>query len=848
MSTIRSLKHHGLLLPLAALVALAASCGWFIARVLTVFPDDLPVPAAAPKPADRTGSTARLQIHHDLLAGIADAQAIEIPYLQDGSTEVNRQYGHLHALTGVLPPAEPYRSLVVTVPLGARPGSDDELNHESRHALYLPAPARISWNLVLPDDARLQMAVATLPVSGQKQNGRLTVRVKPVGRDAAPINATFSLEPPAIDAESGILQQPWWTNQQVDLSTMSGKEVVLELFTSSSDSSQAAAPNDSILHVLVGNPVIVGSGPDRTSRKPNLLWINIDTVQAAVTGIGGDSRRTTPELDRLAAQGVTFSRVFAASNWTRPANLAFFTGLHPSEAGMKVDMIPVLPEEQRSYYLSGITALPLHLHRQGYRTRAVVQNNMLEDFWHTGVDVGFAEYRYVQDTLEHSNTITGDAIRFMQDHRQESWFLYLGYNAPHWPYRPPRKHLAKVGMADDPPSDWLMSLYRGEVSLSDAHIAPLIESLKNLGLDRDTLVVINSDHGEQLVFAHAQEIVRASLWEEGQATHERTFPGHETLFNDTVHVPLVLWWPGRLPGGRKIDLPLGLVDIPPTILELMDLAPLPDIRGRSAVNSIEGGQQESRPILIEGKSLTAVIDWPLKYIRRDSDNGKDWIRRLADRGALRRVPEELYDLDRDPGELDDLAVSHPEELGRMRELLAGMRPEKRYLYFIETRGGNRQGQAGMRLRLRFTPQTAIADLQLLSAETDDALRPGQSASEVWLQLHHGDHDRIVLRTRSTKEPVMVEILQDPSPDAVEATASVHPAPIFLGQWSLPTDRTNIALSGAVEQTELDSTIDPAGKAQGIYIWRIPITGGIEGRGGKVAASMQKTFQGWGYAK
>ena len=834
------------LLPFLAAAFLFGSGLYFCSVVGRVFPDDLPLSPPAAPTANASAADRRLTVSYDLFAALADARTVEVPNLEAGYEAAAQYYGHIQPLNQHHDLQASLRHLAVTVPLGVKPQSDEEVDHELRHTLYLPTPGRIVWRLRLPLSARLKFALAMLPAADLQSMSTVTVKLSIPGKSTPSLTTVFPLEPRTPAPDTGIQALPWWTEEEMDLSSMSGEDVDLEIITNSAANDNESS-HSSLAHVLVGSPVVLGLPEADQRQHPNLLWINIDTVQETVTGIGGDSHQTTPELDKVASEGVFFSRSFAASNWTRPSNMSFLTGLQPSESGMKVDMIPTLSEERRSYYLSDITALPLHLGRQGYLTRAVVQNNMLEDVWGTGVDVGFGEYRYVQDTLDHSDKITRDAIRFMQRNQGKSWFLYLGYNAPHWPYRPTRKHLAKVGIAEDHPKGWLMSLYRGEVSLSDAYIGPLMKTLHNLHLDDNTLVVINSDHGEQLVYDHSQEIIRSNLWEEGRSTHVMTYPGHETLFNEIVHVPLVMRWTGHLPAGRRVNLPVGTVDIPPTILDLMGLTPLADIQGRSVVPSINGHLQQQRPILMEGKSIRGVIDWPLKYIRRDGDNGKDWVRWRAKEEPLHRVPEELYDLEKDPHERENLVLDQPENIVRMRSQLVAMSPDIRYLYFIKVQGPARDLGCPQRFRIRLSPAENIAHLHLLTGEPEDLVRSQNDSREVLLNAGCDDTDLLVIRTSSAAAQVRVDISKVANDDPGSEPQD-RPGPIRLGQWQLLATHSSFVLNDSDTSVLLDSTYDPRTTSPGISIWRLPVTGGIPGSSGKVTESMQKTFRGWGYVK
>ncbi len=467
--------------------------------------------------------------------------------------------------------------------------------------------------------------------------------------------------------------------------------------------------------------------------------------------------------------------------------------------------------------------------------------------------MGFGTYRYISETFEHSHRITAEAIHYIEQHHDNTWFLYLGYNAPHWPYRPPRSALRDTAFAQQAPWRWLEALYAAEVSFSDSFLRPLALSLERLGIAEDTLVVINSDHGEQLDPAHAQEILRASLWQAGEASHVMTRPGHETLFDETARVPLVLWWPGHLPGGRRVDEPTAAYEIPATVLELMGLPPMADQRGSSLAPVIAGQRRAPTPLLIEGKSVQGVVSWPYKYIRRAP--GFEWVRNLARREPLHRVPEELYDLERDPLERSDLVAARPAVVERLRGALAALAPAPRYLYFLEALGPAEPQETtpkeAERHLLALRPAEEIGAIQLLGPEPGD--RIWREADAWWVDFAQGpgDRDRVVLRTRRADARVQVEWVPAAAPEGGEDPSGVAPTPLPLrcGELELPLRRFPLELSDASPYSELDADRDPSGGAgPALRVWRIPVVGGIAGRGGQLDDAVQATFRAWGYVK
>jgi arylsulfatase A-like enzyme len=190
--------------------------------------------------------------------------------------------------------------------------------------------------------------------------------------------------------------------------------------------------------------------------------------------------------------------------------------------------------------------------------------------------------------------------------------------------------------------DQIRDRYAGEVRYADRHIGALLDELETRGLLDDTLVIFTSDHGE-------------GLGDHDHVTHV------QQLYDTLVRVPLIMSMPGRIPEGRRIDDLVSLVDVYPTVAELMEV-PAPDpTSGSSLIPLLDGGAVAERPVFIETNRPEAIVDKKATVA-----NGHKYIHTwLPDGGES----AELYDLDRDPGELDDLVTAAPEMADRLRMLL-----------------------------------------------------------------------------------------------------------------------------------------------------------------------------------
>jgi arylsulfatase A-like enzyme len=240
------------------------------------------------------------------------------------------------------------------------------------------------------------------------------------------------------------------------------------------------------------------------------------------------------------------------------------------------------------------------LRAAGYRTGAVTEDGFVDAA--RGFARGFGSFtgftrltegRYpagmVSETFD-------DGMRWIMRERDRPWFLFLHTYEVHAPYDPPPKDLESV-VSRYGPYRWV-DLYDGEIRHTDTTLAKLLTFLRSAGLHEETLVVLTSDHGEQF----------------GQ--HEAWGHGN-TLYNAVLHVPLILRAPGIVPAGRRIAEVVGLIDILPTVLDVVGLPPHPAVQGRSLAPLWRGESLPARTLYAEEHalySLVAAFAAPHKWI------------------------------------------------------------------------------------------------------------------------------------------------------------------------------------------------------------------------------------------
>jgi arylsulfatase A-like enzyme len=405
---------------------------------------------------------------------------------------------------------------------------------------------------------------------------------------------------------------------------------------------------------------------------PNVVLIMVDTLRGDHLGCAGYTRIRTPHIDALAADGIRFANAFSQASWTRPSVATILTGLYPSSHGAahKADVLP-----------DRVDTLAELLARGGYHTAGFANNaNVSEVF---NFQQGFDEFRYlapelffgaseqaaqlalygglrlvrerffarrvdVRNYYHPAEDVTAEAVRWLEGRGDGAspFFLFLHYMDPHDPYMVhpfDGEGYARVANPNPPPAvaEKFRQLYDGEVAYLDQHLGTLFDDLRRRGLWEKTLVVLTADHGEEF--------------------HEHGGWWHgTTLYDEQIHVPLLMKPPGTAGGGRVVDDLATSLDIVPTVLATAGLAG-PDVLQGHAL-PLGGGPVPARERVFSEEDLEGNV---LQAVRT-----RDWKLVNANPGNPRGLaPEELYDLARDPREQTNVATQDPASLETMRATL-----------------------------------------------------------------------------------------------------------------------------------------------------------------------------------
>ena len=393
------------------------------------------------------------------------------------------------------------------------------------------------------------------------------------------------------------------------------------------------------------------------ATTPNLIIYLIDALRADHLGCYGYPPPTSPHFDRFAAEAVLFDDAQAQSSWTRPAVASLFTGLWPQLHGAN----------DRDEVLSGEAVTLAEVFRMaGYSTAAVIANGNIDIVF--GLAQGFNYYKYLQqvrvgDALARSEHVN-EAVSHWLDRRpsERPFFLYIHTIDPHLPYDPPQPYRGRfAGRISDPELGSLKSidslnsdknkmtpevlkgltgLYDAEIAANDAAFGALVADLKERGLYDSSVIVVLSDHGEEL-FDH------------------RGFSHGNTLFEEVLRVPLAIRFPDRRPP-RRVASVVEQVDLMPTLLEYLGLEPPAAIQGRSFLPLCGPGE-------MTGWKDRAVAYLHLKERRGTSYLDGNW--KLLLRPKSGGVRSSLYNRREDRREHVDLANQEPELVESLRALL-----------------------------------------------------------------------------------------------------------------------------------------------------------------------------------
>jgi len=374
----------------------------------------------------------------------------------------------------------------------------------------------------------------------------------------------------------------------------------------------------------------------------NAIVVLIDTCRADEIGRVVPQGAVTPRLDALARDATTFTRATSPAPWTLPAVASLLTSASPSVHGAQGHY----PDFTK---LRGVPTGPEALAAAGIRTGAVVNCPFLDPA--LGLGRGFERFDYYAEhgpDIRTAREALDAALAWTRGLGGERFFLFVHLFDAHMDFDPPEPFRSRFLEGEPRPLEgaftgvtrwrelgappavrrYARALYRAEIAAIDDAVGDFVDALARDGILEETALVITADHGEE-------------FWDHGQFEH-----GH-TLYEELVHVPLVM----RVPGGdapRTIGQRVGLLDVMPTLHELLGVARPAAFEGRSLVPLLGGARPDAEAeafseAILYGPEWKAVTGERWKLVRRESDGSRA-----------------LFDLETDPGETQDVSAREPE--------------------------------------------------------------------------------------------------------------------------------------------------------------------------------------------
>ena len=513
------------------------------------------------------------------------------------------------------------------------PGPD---GYDLRSGFFGAAGTRYRFDLEIGADATLRVGLAGWAQAGDETPVRFRVSAR--GRRGSTTLLDKSLVPAAGTN---------WESVSVALGELGAGRFELELSSEGGSSAWVgwAAPE------VTWKP--------RRRLGPNLILISLDTLRADRLGSYGYERRpTTPALDAFAARSLRFAKAISQAPWTKPSHRAMFSGSYPS-----------FTKSEQQF-------LAFRLWQRRLRTVAIVGGGQLDKKF--GFATGFETYQ-ADLWLQRPESV----LELLRERPDRQTFLFLHTYEIHDPYTDlrfaaplpkgrvklyfghnDRGRIRKDTTQDE--KDYVEALYDGDLAYTDEQLAKLFALFEQEGVLDTSIIVITSDHGEE-------------FWEHGVWRHG------QSLYDDLLHVPLIVWLPPALRrdyapafpaanGARAvIEDQVGLIDLVPTLFELLHFEVPADVQGRSLLPLLRGERLPQRPLL--GESLYMM------KVQKKSLRGERF-KLIVPQGPAHSQPDpqapaetELYDLIRDAAESTNIAPDFPRLVGNLyaeqRRIAAG---------------------------------------------------------------------------------------------------------------------------------------------------------------------------------
>lgn len=432
-----------------------------------------------------------------------------------------------------------------------------------------------------------------------------------------------------------------------------------------------------VLRPLFGITLVVpfimalyAAGTSKELTHTNLLILTLESSQPDYLSAYGYHHNTTPFFDELASEGVLFSNMITAASWTIPSLASMLTGVNPNVHGIDArgklldPQIPTLFE-----------ALEQHGYVIGDTSYTLTEPSINSVYKKTDIspEVALSEGRSEESYL----------LSWMEANKEKPFFGWVHFHTTHLPYRasPPYNKMfledldqevlkdaqiksvlsqiivrkGEVAFDKDRHTDVIRTLFTQTLRQQDAKVGKVLMKLEELGLRDNTLIVVTADHGDELM-------------EHGFVGHAST-NWDSTVYDDLIQIPLVIFYPQKLPKGKRIDTQVRMIDIMPTVLDILDIPLTAKIQGKSFLPHIMGETDFQETAFSETTPCGYSCPKRLENNRLWAVRTNEWkfISLYNDETQATRV--ELYNLQDDPGETTNVLDQHPEIAAQFQQEL-----------------------------------------------------------------------------------------------------------------------------------------------------------------------------------
>ena len=543
---------------------------------------------------------------------------------------------------------------------------------ETRAALRVPLPGAVSVPVAIPPRALLTLGYAFQAAAFMAETPELAEpgRIQVELTDAA--GKQHLLVDRRIDLRANVADRHWF-DERLDLAPFAGQNATLTLRAlNEGDAEKAKGTNVYFSAPRIAQQPESGAPPGGL----NLVFITIDCLRADHVGAYGYDRPTTPNLDRLASQGIRFAHAYANAPMTLPSVPQLFTS-------------SVFPTKDLDTLLEPVS-------RAGIASAAVVNNAWIPLWLSQGKH---AEPPGTFDVMTSgeldAKAIVDRALTWVDGQRAGRFVLYLHFLDAHTPYSPPKAHIAQFadpsysGAVGDSFSDAdganasrydaadkkkIVALYDAGVHFIDEQIGRLIDALAKSGELERTAFVVTADHGEE-------------FWDHGHFFHG------QSLYDELLHIPLIARVPGAAPAGTVVQRPVRMIDLAPSLLDWAGLERPASFEGRKLAEAIAAPDAPGDELV----ATATQAQFATRYALRT-----DQLKLIE---SLDTGQRELYALPSDPHEEKNVAAERQEQLDQLEKRLGAARQILRDRGYQIRIAGPRSGSVKVEVRLTSEPRS-----------------------------------------------------------------------------------------------------------------------------------------------